>query len=225
VHFVRACVGVRACVLACVRVRACVRARVHSCVRAGFGCLYTTSTFHAHTKFPRTDEHTARWQAMCGAKGRWKRNLIARCVREGKTHDDISCSPVVRQTPQHWAYRLTEADHSEYKTQIAAGAKTAFIPASSMPPIEPPIYLLQNVGATAGRGSEVRRTKTKFFLVDAIMKRSQEKILKRRGLTARANDRDFGIVEVNSCASDVRLPVVYHYVIQFEYQHDLCLLL
>mmetsp|Transcript_36388 Transcript_36388/g.53382 ORF Transcript_36388/g.53382 Transcript_36388/m.53382 type:complete len:191 (-) Transcript_36388:187-759(-) len=127
-----------------------------------FGWFQWYCRFYVGRRSLDDDRQIARWQAMCGAKGRWKRNLIARCVREGKTHDDISCSPVVRQTLQHWAYRLTEAHHSEYKTQIAAGAKTAFIPASSMPPIESPIDLPQDVGATAGRGSEVRRTKTKI---------------------------------------------------------------
>ena len=80
------------------------------------------------------DRQIGRWEAMCGAKGRWKRNLIARCVRDGKAFDDYSCSPVVRQTLQHWAYQLTGADFCAYQAEIAAGAKTAFIPAGSMPP-------------------------------------------------------------------------------------------
>ena len=80
------------------------------------------------------DRQIGRWEAMCGAKGRWKRNLIARCVRDGKAFDDYLCSPVVRQTLQHWAYQLTGADFCAYQAEIAAGAKTAFIPAGSMPP-------------------------------------------------------------------------------------------
>lgn len=39
--------------------------------------------------------------------GRWKRNLIAKCVRAGKPYSDVSVSPVVRQTLQHWGYELT----------------------------------------------------------------------------------------------------------------------
>ena len=81
------------------------------------------------------DRQVGRWAAMCGDKGRWKRNLIARCIREGKAHDDVSCAPVVRQTLQHWAYRLTEADFSAYRSEIAAGATTPFMPSSSMPAV------------------------------------------------------------------------------------------
>lgn len=51
-----------------------------------------------------------RWNGVCGDKGRWKQNLIAKCLREGKAHDDASVSPVVRQTLLHWAYEITAGD-------------------------------------------------------------------------------------------------------------------
>ena len=50
---------------------------------------------------------------MCGEKGRWKQNLIAKCMRDGAPHDDEQVSPVVRQTLLHWAYELTEADFKQ----------------------------------------------------------------------------------------------------------------
>ena len=68
---------------------------------------------------------------MCGEKGRWKQNLIAKCLREGKPHDDASVSPVVRQTLLHWAYEISEAD-------FASGAKrvkthgAAYVPTDSL---------------------------------------------------------------------------------------------
>jgi hypothetical protein len=58
------------------------------------------------------ERQIARWSGVCGEKGRWKSNLIAKCLREGKAHDDASVSPVVRQTLLHWAYELTDADFS-----------------------------------------------------------------------------------------------------------------
>lgn len=109
----------------------------------------------------KTQKHTGRWGAMCGAKGRWKRNLIGRCVREGKAYDDISCSPVVRQTLQHWAYRLTEADYLDYKTQIAAGAKTAFIPASTMPAQASDSAVLSQDATVSGNSGVCQATKQK----------------------------------------------------------------
>lgn len=62
------------------------------------------------------ERQLSRWKGVCGEKGRWKSNLIAKCLRDGKAHDDVSVSPVVRQTLLHWAYELTEAD-------FASGAK------------------------------------------------------------------------------------------------------
>lgn len=81
------------------------------------------------------DRQVGRWGAMCGEKGRWKRNLVARCLREGKEYDNIVCAPVVRQTLQHWAYRLTEADFASYRAEIAAGAKAPFMPSELMPSV------------------------------------------------------------------------------------------
>ena len=60
----------------------------------------------------------ARWSGVCGEKGRWKQNLIAKCMRDGKAHDDASVSPVVRQTLLHWAYELTEADFKQALTML-----------------------------------------------------------------------------------------------------------
>ena len=77
------------------------------------------------------ERQMGRWNGVCGDKGRWKQNLIAKCLREGKAHDDASVSPVVRQTLLHWAYALSPAD-------FAAGAKrvkthgAAYVPTASL---------------------------------------------------------------------------------------------
>ena len=69
----------------------------------------------------------ARWAGVAGEKGRWKNNLIAKCVAAGKRFDDASVAPVVRQTLHHWAYKLDEKDHDAYARKVRRGAKTAFI--------------------------------------------------------------------------------------------------
>ena len=69
----------------------------------------------------------ARWAACAGVKGRWKNNLIAKCVAAGAAFDDASVSPVVRQTLQHWGYRLTQADHDAYAAKVRGGKSTSFI--------------------------------------------------------------------------------------------------
>lgn len=62
------------------------------------------------------ERQIGRWNGVAGEKGRWKSNLIAKCLIGGKAYDDVSISPVVRQTLLHWAYELSQHDH-------AAGSK------------------------------------------------------------------------------------------------------
>lgn len=55
----------------------------------------------------------SRWAKCAGVKGRWRQNLITKVVRSGCAYDNFSVSPVVRQTLQHWGYKLTREDHKE----------------------------------------------------------------------------------------------------------------
>jgi len=58
--------------------------------------------FFQGRRTPDDDRQVSRWNACAGTSGRWKSNLIAKCVAAGKRFDDASVSPVVRQTLQHW---------------------------------------------------------------------------------------------------------------------------
>jgi hypothetical protein len=55
-------------------------------------------------------------------------NLIAKVVAAGSTFDDRSVSPVVRQTLQHWGYRLTLDHFHAYAARLADGARAPYIP-------------------------------------------------------------------------------------------------
>ncbi|XP_016321411.1 uncharacterized protein LOC107672636 isoform X1 [Sinocyclocheilus anshuiensis] len=55
----------------------------------------------------------SRWAKCAGVKGRWRQNLITKVVRSGCAYDNPSVSPVVRQTLQHWGYKLTLEDYKE----------------------------------------------------------------------------------------------------------------
>jgi hypothetical protein len=50
--------------------------------------------------------------------GRWKGNLIGKIARAGAGYDNPVISPVVRQTLQHWGYRLTEKDYNQGKKRV-----------------------------------------------------------------------------------------------------------
>lgn len=64
----------------------------------------------------RTDDderQVGRWKKCAGLKGRWRNNLIGKCARSGSAYDNFAVSPVVRQTLQHWGYRLTKEDYEK----------------------------------------------------------------------------------------------------------------
>ena len=51
-----------------------------------------------------------RWKAFAGPRGRFRRQLISLVNRHQADFNDTGVSPVIRQSLQHWAYGLTEAD-------------------------------------------------------------------------------------------------------------------
>ncbi|XP_069065289.1 uncharacterized protein [Pleurodeles waltl] len=54
-----------------------------------------------------------RWDRCTGKTGRWRGNLISKIVQSGCAYDNKTVSPVVRQTLQHWGYRLTPEDYEQ----------------------------------------------------------------------------------------------------------------
>ena len=67
--------------------------------------------FHALRPYREDDaRQISRWNGVAGAKGRWKTNLCKKCVYANKSWNDVTVSPVVRQTMLHWAYEITEND-------------------------------------------------------------------------------------------------------------------
>lgn len=55
-----------------------------------------------------------RWIGVCGPNGRFRKGLVKRIAEQGGDWDDESISPILRQTLQHWGYKLTEADYHAY---------------------------------------------------------------------------------------------------------------
>ena len=61
----------------------------------------------------RTDDderQIKRWLALTGPKGRFKNRLINMIKKKDSKYDDETISPVIRQTLQHWGYKLTSND-------------------------------------------------------------------------------------------------------------------
>ena len=95
------------------------------CVYDPSKCVHQYNTFQTHTyryylgrRTADDDRQISRWAKCTGVKGRWRNNLISKCVRSGCAFDNHAVSPVVRQTLQHWGYRLTEADFKKYAKKV-----------------------------------------------------------------------------------------------------------
>ncbi|CAK9037676.1 unnamed protein product [Durusdinium trenchii] len=73
-----------------------------------------------------------RWLKICGPTGRWKGNLIAKCVKANRAYNDPKVSPVVRQSLLHWAYELTAADLREKKKEILQGKGAYALPRAEL---------------------------------------------------------------------------------------------
>ena len=54
-----------------------------------------------------------RWLAIAGPRGRFRLFLITQIIKKGSSWNDESVSPKIRQTLQHWGYRLTKEDYNE----------------------------------------------------------------------------------------------------------------
>lgn len=75
-----------------------------------YGWFQWYCRFYQGRRSADDDRQVGRWLRCAGPTGRWRGNLISKCVKTGCGFDNIGVSPVVRQTLQHWGYRLNEAD-------------------------------------------------------------------------------------------------------------------
>ena len=49
------------------------------------------------------------------------RFLVNQCIKAGRPYDDVTVSPVTRQTLLHWAYELQEVDFARMAGQGPSG--------------------------------------------------------------------------------------------------------
>ncbi|PIK52073.1 hypothetical protein BSL78_11025 [Apostichopus japonicus] len=75
-----------------------------------YGWFQWYCRFYLGRRTEDDERQISRWKKCAGVKGRWRNNLIGKCVRSGCSFDNNAISPVVRQTLQHWGYRLSKAD-------------------------------------------------------------------------------------------------------------------
>mmetsp|Transcript_3243 Transcript_3243/g.7642 ORF Transcript_3243/g.7642 Transcript_3243/m.7642 type:complete len:253 (+) Transcript_3243:38-796(+) len=79
-----------------------------------YGWFHWYCRFFLGRRSTDDDRQIARWSGVASAKGRFRNQLIRKCVKARTTFDDVRVSPVIRQTLLHWAYELTQADADEF---------------------------------------------------------------------------------------------------------------
>merc|ERR1712241_1447510 len=83
-----------------------------------YGWFMWYCRFYLGRRCKDDDRQIGRWKNCTGSKGRWKNNLIGKIARAGVAYNNPGISPVIRQTLQHWAYRLNEKDYQEVKKRL-----------------------------------------------------------------------------------------------------------
>lgn len=75
-----------------------------------YGWVHWYFDFYSGRRCPDDERQIKRWMQTAGPNSRFRLNLINQIKRSRKTYNDYSVSPAIRQTLQHWAYKLTSHD-------------------------------------------------------------------------------------------------------------------
>ena len=79
-----------------------------------YGWFQWYCRFYLGRRSTDDERQVARALGVASKKGRFRNQLIGKCARAGKAFDDVSVSPVIRQSLQHWGYVLTSRDADAY---------------------------------------------------------------------------------------------------------------
>ena len=75
-----------------------------------YGWVQWYCDFYNGERCDDDERQIRRWENITGENGRFKKRLINLVRSKNTTYNDFSVSPTIRQTLQHWGYRLTEKD-------------------------------------------------------------------------------------------------------------------
>ena len=75
-----------------------------------YGWVQWYCDFYLGKRSPDDPRQIKRWIRTAGPKSRFRRALINLIKKKKGAYDTLTISPKIRQTLQHWAYRLTQRD-------------------------------------------------------------------------------------------------------------------
>jgi hypothetical protein len=80
-----------------------------------YGWVEWYCDFFLGKRGPDDERQISRWMGVAGPNGRFRKWLITLVAKKngGGKYNDFSISPSIRQTLQHWAYKLTESDYNK----------------------------------------------------------------------------------------------------------------
>ncbi len=76
-----------------------------------YGWVQWYCNYYEGRRTPDDARQIKRWLQLAGPNGRFRKWLISQIKKSRKSYNDISVSPKIRQTLQHWGYKLTSADY------------------------------------------------------------------------------------------------------------------
>ncbi len=77
-----------------------------------YGWVMWYCNFFSGRRIKDEDERQIkRWLGVAGDNGRFKKWLVTLIQKKGGEYNDFKISPKIRQTLQHWGYKLTKADY------------------------------------------------------------------------------------------------------------------
>ena len=77
-----------------------------------YGWVEWYCDFFQGNRCPDDKRQISRWIGIAGPNGRFKKWLITQIIKKKGNYSDFTVSPAIRQTLQHWAYKLTKSDYN-----------------------------------------------------------------------------------------------------------------
>ena len=75
-----------------------------------YGWVQWYCDFFMGKRSPDDERQISRWLGLAGQNGRFRKWLINQIYNKKGDYKDVTISPGIRQTLQHWAYKLTKKD-------------------------------------------------------------------------------------------------------------------
>lgn len=75
-----------------------------------YGWVQWYCNFYRGRRSPDDRRQIDRWKGLAGENGRFRKWLVTLIIKKNGKWNDETISPKIRQTLQHWAYKLTKKD-------------------------------------------------------------------------------------------------------------------